>query len=255
MSDLADIQHAFADALLAGGHASAGVFKGDAERVARRFALYRGNLTSHWDRALALAYPVIQQMVGEEFFRAMAREYGRAHPSPEGDLNRFGHGLPEFLDMFEPVAAYPWMADMARLEWAIHLSHSAGDVRPLDGATLSAIPLEALEDTVFSLAPGARLIDSAWAIDTLWQAHQPDGPAWPDTVEARCRLVVARPAWRALPVSLSAGEFAALKAIDAGNSFGQALQQGFDLDPQFDPATALPLWLQHGLIAHPDTLL
>ena len=254
MSDLAGLQLEFADALLSGAPGPTAAFIGEAEAVTRRLALYRGNLTAHWERALSMAYPVIRKMVGDEFFRALAREYGRATPPQQGDLGHFGDHLAEFLDTFGPVAPYPYMPDMARLEWAVHLAHSAADSRALDGATLCAMPLETLESTVFSLVPSARLVSSEWAINALWRAHQADGPEWPGTLAVRCHLVVARPAWRPQPVSLSLGEFAALDAMDAGDTFGGALQLAFDLDPHFDPATALPLWLQNGLIAHPDAL-
>jgi len=255
MSELATLQRDFADALLVGNQRPAHAFKGDAELAARRFALYRGNLTAHWDRALAIAYPVIQQMVGAEFFRALAREYGRAVPPQTGDLNDFGAQLPDFLETFEPVAPYPYMPDMARLEWAIHAAHTAANTPALDGPALSALPLEQLESTVFSLVPSARLVTSEWAINALWRAHQPGGPDWPSALAVPCRLVVARPAWQPQPVSLSLGEFAALEAMDAGDTFGGALQLAFDLDPAFDPATALPMWLKNGLIARPDTAI
>jgi len=254
MSDLALIQREFADALLTGDQGPTRVFKGDTDGVARRFALYRGNLTAHWERALSLAYPVIQQMVGVDFFRAMAREYGRAHPPQTGDLNLFGDGFAEFLDTFDPVSPYPYMPDMARLEWAIHEALSAANAVALDARTLSSMPLDLIEATAFSLVPSARLVASEWSINALWRAHQPGGPAWPSALVVPCHLVVARPAWRAQPVSLSLGEFAALEAMDAGETFGGALQLALDLDPRFDPSTALPLWLENGLIARPDSL-
>ena len=47
---------------------------GDASHVERRVAIYRANMVAAADKALAAAYPVIRQVVGAEFFHALARE-------------------------------------------------------------------------------------------------------------------------------------------------------------------------------------
>ncbi|WP_157817804.1 hypothetical protein [Candidatus Thiodictyon syntrophicum] len=44
-------------------------------------------------------------------------------------------------------------------------------------------------------------------------------------------------------------EPAALRAIEQGATLGEALEQGLDADPDFDPAQALPRWLGAGAVA------
>ena len=70
-----------------------------------------------WDKVLGSAFPVVRQLVGEEFFSALARAYGMAHPSDNPDLNRFGAAFAGFLRDFPHVAELPYLPDMARLEW------------------------------------------------------------------------------------------------------------------------------------------
>src|SRR6478672_806925 len=116
---LADAQQAFSAALFdaADDAPALHAFHGDAGLARQRLALYRGNLTSAWDKALSSAYPVLKALVGAEFFTALARAYGKAHPSEDGDLNRFGASFADFLAGFPHVADYPYFPDMARLEW------------------------------------------------------------------------------------------------------------------------------------------
>ena len=249
--DLAALQARFAAGLLAAGDHPAGLFRGDAARAARRFALYRGNLTANWESALGNAYPVIRRMLGDEFFRALAREYGRATPQTEGDLNRFGRHLPGFLDTFAPVADYPYLPDMARLEWALHAAHQAADTPALDAATLSTLDADRLDALRLALHPAATLLRSDWAIDALWQAHQPDGPPWPEALAQPSRLAVCRPRWRAELLCLSPGEYTALAAIADGRTLGEALESAFADDAHFDPAHALPRWLDAGVLILP----
>jgi uncharacterized protein len=210
----------------------------------RRFALYRGNLTAGWDKTLAAAYPVLRMLVGEEFFSALTRAYGMAEPSRDADLNRFGASLAAFLEHFEPVAQYPYMPDMARLEWALHRAHYASDVQALTAQELGALAPEQLETARFSLHPACALLASRWATLALWQAHQADGdPVFPDPMERASHALMVRPRWRADAVELDAAAFAALSTLAAGATFGAALDAAFYVDEQFDVGANLKQWL------------
>lgn len=260
MSDLAEIQSRFAAGLLTLGEDPIELFRAsagaDPQRSMRRFALYRGNLTANWEKALAGAYPVLKRLVGEEFFRALAREYGRAIPLVEGDLNRFGDQLADFLERFPPVADYPYMPDMARLEWALHRAHSAADTPALDLKELAVLDAEGLDGLRLRLREPCTLLGSPWAVFAIWQAHQPvhesqASPAWPKDLAQPSRYLVCRPRWRAEVLPLASGQFTALQAITDGAPLGAALEAGATADTGFDPAAALPAWLQAGVFAAP----
>ena len=49
-----------------------GLFSANGADPASRFAVYRNNVQSSLINALADSYPVVLQLVGDEFFRAMA---------------------------------------------------------------------------------------------------------------------------------------------------------------------------------------
>ncbi|MDL2357173.1 MAG: DUF692 family protein, partial [Pseudomonadota bacterium] len=122
---LADRQQAFAAALFGADGGAPALFKGEAGEAG--LALYRGNLTATWEKTLSAAYPVLRQLVGDEFFGGLTRAYGMRHPSDDADLNRFGATFAHFLGGFAHVADYPYLADMARLEWALHRAHYGPD--------------------------------------------------------------------------------------------------------------------------------
>ena len=83
---------------------------------AHRFAVYRNNVTSALSDVLADSFPVTQQLVGEEFFRAMARVFLRRSPPSSPMLSAYGEGFPAFVEDFAPARAVPYLADVARLE-------------------------------------------------------------------------------------------------------------------------------------------
>jgi hypothetical protein len=114
-----------------------------------RFAVYRNNVVVSLIDALADTYPVVRQLVGEEFFRAMARVYALAHPPTSPVMAHYGEGFAEFIAGFPPAAALPYLADMARLETLyVQVYHAADD------------------------APAMRVLHSRYAVASLWAAHQ-----------------------------------------------------------------------------------
>lgn len=209
-----------------------------------RLALYRGNLASSWTRALGDAYPVLRQLVGEEFFAGLARAYGKAAPSQDPDLAGFGARLADFLAGFGPAAPYPYLPDVVRLEWAVHRASLAPDVAPLGLGALTALTPEALDAARFTLHPAAALLHSRWAVATLWQAHQPGGPALPARVDRPCVVLVARRGWRVEVVEQGAPEAAALAQLAAGASFGEAIDAALGAAPPGEAAPDIGAMLQ-----------
>ncbi|MBL8587921.1 MAG: putative DNA-binding domain-containing protein, partial [Methylobacteriaceae bacterium] len=111
------MNRAFAAALLSpGAPAPPGLTTWNGSDPARRFAVYRNNVVVSLIEALSGAFPVTRELVGEEFFRAMAREFALGHPPRSPVMARFGEELPGFIAAFAPARELPWLADVAALE-------------------------------------------------------------------------------------------------------------------------------------------
>ncbi|MEB0136144.1 DUF692 family protein [Actimicrobium sp. CCC2.4] len=229
------------------------LFNGDAQLVRQRLALYRGNLTATWDKALAAAYPVLQALVGEEFFAALARAYGKQQPSTSGDLNQVGEGFADFLADFEHVAAYPYFPDMARTEWAVHRAHYAATAAPFDPVVLATWTPDQFDQARCHLHPACRLLASRWAIADLWQAHQPDSATpFPEALDVPCLMLVARPQWRVVLLPLSPAAHAALSLLQQGATLGAAVDAALEIDAGFDLGAHLQQWLQQAVLVAID---
>ncbi len=193
------------------------------EGGAARMALYRGNLHAGWTRALREFYPVIQQLVGEEFFAGLARAYGSAFPSQDPDLAGFGAELPGFLAGFPPAAGIAYLPDVARLEWAVHRAYLAPDLAPAAIAVLAGLAPAELDGARFTLHPSAAVLRSAWASVPLWLAHGPGGPPLPARVDESCIALVLRRGWEVRVSVLAEAEAAAIECLAAGRGFGEAV--------------------------------
>jgi len=252
---LATAQERFSRALFdyAATQQALAMFDGDAARAEQRLARYRGNLSAGWSKTLAGAYPVLRQLLGDEFFDALAHEYGRAHPSQSGDLNRFGDRMAAFLAGFAPAAAYPYLPDMARLEWALHEAHYAAAGAPLDPAMLTGWTADDFDMARPGLRAPTALFSSPWAVVDIWLAHQPDPPCGlPDDPDRASAAAIVRPQWRTDLLALDAAAFAALAALRDGATMGEAIDAALARDPDFDAGLHLQRWLLHGMLGTPE---
>jgi hypothetical protein len=221
-------------------------------RAADRLALYRGNVSAAWEKALANAYPVVRALVGDEFFGGLARAYGRAHPSDSGDLNRFGTHFGEFIDAFEHTRSLPYLGDVAALEWCVHVAHYAADPLPLTRERIAALPPDKLLMSRFALHPACAWLRSPFPIACIWLAHQPQATVGlPDSLDRAEFALVVRPRWRVEVVVSSAGELAALERLREGADVEDAITAGLRVEPEFAFPKALVRWVDCAVLVEP----
>ena len=238
MSDLRHIQLAFAAQLDARQVTDAAqeIFRGERERVKRRLAIYRGNMFANQSKALRGAYPVIAKIVGDEFFEALAREYGRHAPSVSGDLNEFGESIAAFLQNFPHVSELPYLPDVARLEWLVHRAFYAADREQLDAARLAQAPLAAQCRLHLRLHDACGILHSDFPLAKIWEIHQEDYQGDFD-LGADTRggwVLVSRPRFRVQVSSLDAADAAFLVAAHDGYELERALATAQQVNPEFD---------------------
>ena len=253
MIDEAQRQHGLLAALATGAGALPTLRESGA-RAARGLEAYRANAEAIAERALASTFATVQAMLGAEDFRHLAREFWRAHPPGRGDLGEWGDALPAWLAAHPGLTAWPWLADAARLDLALHRNERAEDAA-LDAASLAR--LESIDPARLHLRlmPGTALLSSAWPIATIHDAHQLEGEAAERTFEAVREAIAAgrgehvlvtRQGWRAVAQAIDPSRAAWTQDLLDGVNLADALTragEGFDFAAWL--ATALrESWLQ-----------
>lgn len=104
-----------------------------------RLSIYRNTFTQTLIRALRLSYPAVDRLVGAAFFDAAAADFVVQHPPRSSYLDEFGGDFAAFLEQFAPAASVPYLADVARLEWAVSRALHAPDAEPLSVAALGSV--------------------------------------------------------------------------------------------------------------------
>ena len=175
----------------------------------------------------------MQALVGEEFFRKLARAFVAGALPTQPVLAEYGADFPVFVAAMHPGRGLPYLADIARLDWALNVAfHSPADGR-LGVADLAAIPAELLPSKAVALAAGAGLIRSRYPIDRIWTVSQPGAPT--ETVDltagAACLLVLRRPDDAGFVV-LGEGEAAFVAALDSGRSLERAAEAALPPTPR-----------------------
>ena len=102
-----------------------GVIRPDGKPAGKRFDVYRNNVVVSLIGALGDGYPAVRKTVGEKFFDAVASVYVRSHPPKTPLMIFYGDSFADFLDRFEPAQQIPYLADVARLEWARRRAYHA----------------------------------------------------------------------------------------------------------------------------------
>lgn len=210
--------------------------------------IYRNNYRGNLHDALAGAYPVIRQLVGEDFFRYMARRFIAQYPSHSANLHHYGAELAEFLTTFAPVQTPVYLADVALLEWACHVAYFADDVAALDIGRLALIPPEHYADLILRIHPACQVVRSLYPISAIWRAHQPgtDCDFHIDLNSGACIALVSRKDDAAHITELAEADADWLHAIQSGVAMGAATDSTLARHPGFDlPAALQMLVAQH----------
>lgn len=223
--------------------------------AAVRFAVHRNNVVSSLVDALADTVPVVRELVGDEFFRAMAALFVRASPPRSRRLVDYGDALPEFIERFEPARSVPYLADMARLELARVRAYHAADADPAPESMLRQA-LAAGEqggELLLRLHPSVAVLSSRHAVASIWSAHQGPGELSaidPDTPET---ALVLRDGLQVLTLRVVHCASAFVGALRSGPSLAEAARAAADADAGFDLVAMLSLLLAHGAITHADS--
>jgi len=182
-------------------------------------------------RALAGAYPVLARWLGEAAFDTLAWWHWRRAPPRRGDLGTWGAALPAALAAGQALASDA-RAELARLEWAVHVAARAPD--PVSGLpqNLDALQTTSPEALWLLPQPGLSVLPCGPQVLARWSAAQPMLPPAQGAQAAGGRgdplapcgwALVRRVGWQVAVRALPADQARFTRRLLAGDSLGQAL--------------------------------
>lgn len=247
MLELSAFQNAFCSALKGKSAklAAWGLSNGEAPGL----SVYRNSVAKASADALAATYRTVEQLVGEDWFRAAAVVYATDHPPVHPSLLDYGGSFPEWLASFPPAQDTPYLAQVAEIDKLWLEAYFAPDAEPLAPAAFSRLRPSELGRLSARLVPSARLAAFDQNIVSLWLAHHdlaasPDGFELTDAPE---RMLIARPFMEVEVWLLDAAGYAFFGSCAAGDSLLTAVDRMLATNPTADLAWIIATALEAGV--------
>ncbi|MDX8386089.1 MAG: DNA-binding domain-containing protein [Gallionella sp.] len=250
MTDWSETLKEFSAAIRTGADMPSDVLADTGYPAERGIEVYRNNYRGNLHDTLAAVYPVVRQLVGDEFFRMMAKKFIEGHPSRSGNLHDYGSELAEFLEHFEPTTQLAYLPGMASLEWAYHRAYLADDAPDFDVERLATLAPESYAELRWQLHPSCSLLVTDHPTAAIWQAHQ-EGASDDFNIDIESggdRLLVFRNQLITEIISIEAGSLHWLVQLQQGIPMGKATEATLAVYSGFDLTTTLRHWLAQGVL-------
>jgi len=206
--------------------------------------IYRGNSFAALTQVLQLTYPVVEKLVGADFFKYAAHEFIQDNWPENGDMDSYGENFAGFLAGFAPVAELVYLPDTAKFEWLYQESALAENAKSLAAEAFTELTPEDYLQVKLRLHPSARLFSSPYPIEKIWRANMENSGEDVSLAEGGCQILLLRPETQVMLHSLSAPEYIFLQKLLTGVSLYEAYEMATEDEQQF----ALDICLQSHIL-------
>jgi hypothetical protein len=250
MVDLKTLQNDFSEALFSQANDSLiQSIHNDGLSAEARLQVHKNNMTITLTEALASIYLVLHKLVGEDFFKHMARAYLTQHPPTSGALLFFGGDFADFIASFKPAASLSYLPDVARLEWSRHQVFNGPDCEPLAIQSLNKLNQTQMGSVCFKVNPNHRIIKSFYPLLKIWQANQ-DGADDNEVIDINSgaqNILIARGGFDVWLLNLSETEVDFFEALKAGHALNDAINADGHLSA-FEVSQTLQKFIKYGAL-------
>ena len=215
-----------------------------------RLDVYINGYPARVQEAIEESFAAVPHVIGHRATHELVERYVHSLRQHSYNLDEVGAELPDFLRNDTLVAQFPFLPDIAHLEWAIARAFHAYDQPALDPQPLADWTDEHWQHAVMRFQSSVALVCSPWPIRELWEAR--DTPIEVIDIDLRERpdqVVVYRLGYSIRCESVSHHEALALGALLAGYRLGEVsdLLGTNDGDPA-SVSTWFARWMQNRLI-------
>ncbi|MGH7197193.1 MAG: MNIO family bufferin maturase [Candidatus Omnitrophota bacterium] len=216
-----------------------------------RMSVYADGYPLRVRESLAEVFDAVHHVLGDERFKEVSFAYADKFGAEDYNLNYAGRHFAEYLADSAFRKNFPFLADLAKLEWLIWEAFHAFDGPPLSPERIAGIPLEEWEGARIRFQPSVQLVSSVWPVLDVWRARKDDpGKVKIDGTQSQ-RVLVGRSGLEVRCEPLKENQYRLLEALLAGKSLGEACEELAGLEGSEElPITAwFSGWLSSGLIA------
>lgn len=197
--------------------------------------IYRENRLGACVKTLQEVYPAIATILGEPYFRQLARRYARESPPASADLNRYGAGMAGFLRRLPAeraeLEAFPYLPDLAELEWGWHRAFYTPKEAPGDTVSglddIAAVPQARRPGIRFVLHGCLTALRSPYPVLQIWRLNRRGGDAAAvEALAAEQYLAVYRSDGLPVVEEMEAADFELIGRIQRRAVLGELAESG-----------------------------
>jgi hypothetical protein len=196
----------------------------DDTRARERAQIYRDAYAVRLLDCLREDFPNVAALVGDAF-DALVAEYVARHRPSHPSLRHLGERMPGFASEHALALRWPWLGELAALEWARVEAFDVANVAPLGIAELARVASDgdALASHVFATAPSVRVLRLRHPVHRVWRALE-DGARAPTIDAERTEIVVWRRQLAVCHRVVDADEAEALRRVLHGARFADVCE-------------------------------
>lgn len=224
----------------------------DGKSDQKRFSVYRNNVVVGLTSALADIFPAIQRLLGEDAFKNLARIYVAKEPPTSPLMFEYGHSFAGFLEVFEPLQKYPYLADVARIERLWLDAYHVADEVPLAPDILTSFLPERLGELVFKQHPATKLFSSEYASVSIFSANRQEQSM--DGIDPAMgeHCLITRPDTDVDVRQIPRSARVFYDVLIADGTLGDAANKAASVDEGFDIAMAISTMIESGMFIKCD---
>lgn len=218
----------------------------------QRLQVYKNNTHATLRDLLKDSFPVTTILLGDKFMNFATTQFIEAFPPESGDMNAYGIDFPQFLANLQNLKDFPYVPDVAMLEWLAHEAYMSKRLPALTPEMLAATtdPLT----LKLHLQPHVHLLRSGWPVDDLWGAiseQQADLTGQKISPEETF-IAVFREDRKIAVWTLTEGGYVFLENLKSDPSFAAAATAAMEAEPDLVLDRLFAALLEQQLLAQLD---
>jgi hypothetical protein len=217
-------------------------------KPASRLRIYRNNIYSGMIMALCETYPLIKQLLGENFFILAAKDYIDRYPSRSPDLYEYGEYFYYFIAEFEYAKEFTYLGEVAKFEWACHEIIAAGAHAILDLSILKNVNIDDYGKLHFYFHPACRLMHFRFPILDIIDLCKHIRKETVDLDKGGVNLILFRSENEIKMVQLDDAEYIFLYTLQSNMPFSVAVDEAMTMDTKFDVQKSLYKWVENKIL-------
>jgi len=212
-----------------------------------RLEVYINGYPARVQEAIEESFPAVTHVIGHRATHELVERYVHSLARHSYNVNDVGAELPDLLRSDTLAEQFPFLPDLAQLEWAITRAFHAHDQPPLDLQRLANWTDEQWQHAVLRFQPSVAVVCSPWPIRELWEAR--DTPIEAIDIDLRDRpdqVLAYRVGYGVRCESIRRDQALVLGALLTGHALGEVI--GANGGDPTSVSVWFARWVQAGLI-------